>query len=818
MEDYQPRNFEEKWQKYWQDNRVFNVDTSAKSKDKYYCLVMFPYPSSELHVGHARNYVIGDVVGRYKSMQGLSVLAPIGWDGFGLPAENQAIKHKIHPKEWTLSNIARITQQLKSWGIGYDWEREVTSCKPDYYRWTQWIFLKLYEKGLAYKKKAAVNYCPSCKTVLANEQVLDGNCERCSSSVIEREMEQWFFKITDYVERLLSDLDELKEWPQRVKTMQRNWIGKSHGVEIDFPVVNEDKKLSCFTTRVDTIFGATYVVLAPEHPFIDAWIKEGAIDKESVDFIERIKKGIRKSKDIADLEKEGVFTGKHAINPMTGEEIPIFCANYVLMEYGTGSVMAVPTHDQRDFEFANKYGLKMKLVIDNPDSAIDLDSMSQAYEDEGVLVNSSGFNGLSSAKAKIEIAKYMEDKNIGRRLVQYKLRDWLISRQRYWGAPIPIIYCDSCGVVPVPEKDLPVLLPEDVEFKPTGESPLKSSSDFVKTVCPNCKKEAKREVDTMDTFVDSSWYFLRYITPKDKDKAFDRELVNHWLPVDQYIGGIEHATMHLIYARFITKVLFDLELINFKEPFKRLFTQGMIVKDGAKMSKSKGNVVAPDKLIERYGVDTMRLYILFIGPPEKDAEWSDKGVEGAYRFLNRFWRLYQSIKDYKAMDIDKENEKNLNRTLNLTIKKITDDMEGGFKFNTAISSIMELTNQIQSDITKGSITQELLFDVFKKLIVLLSPFAPHITEELWKEIGEEPPLIREAIWPKYEEAALIQDVVDIPIQINGKLKSKITISNDALEDDIREAALNDSKVKNILDGKEPKKVIVVGKNIVNIVR
>jgi leucyl-tRNA synthetase len=817
MKDYQPHDFEKRWQKYWQDQRVFNIDTSVKEKDKYYALVMFPYPSSELHVGHARNYVIGDVVVRYKITRKLSVLAPIGWDGFGLPAENQAIKNKIHPKEWTLNNIARITQQLKSWGIGYDWEREITSCQPDYYSWTQWVFLKLYEKGLAYKKKAAVNYCPSCKTVLANEQVLDGSCERCDSPVEEREMEQWFFKITDYVERLLEDLDCLEDWPERVKTMQKNWIGRSYGVEIDFPITKENKKLSCFTTRVDTIFGATYIVLAPEHPFIEEWIKDGTIKDDAAAFIDKMRKGIRKSKDIADLEKEGIFTGKYALNPMTSEEVPIFCANYVLMEYGTGSVMAVPTHDQRDFEFAKKYNLKMRLVVDNPDSAISLEKMAEAYEDEGVLVNSSAFNGLSSSSAKLKIAEYMEERGIGRREVQYKIRDWLISRQRYWGAPIPIIYCNSCGMVPVPEEDLPVLLPEDVEFKPTGESPLKLSSEFVNTLCPLCKEKAKREVDTMDTFVDSSWYFLRYITPKNKENAFDSELVNHWLPVDQYIGGIEHATMHLIYARFITKVLFDLGLVGFKEPFRRLFTQGMIVKDGAKMSKSKGNVVAPDKIIERYGVDTMRLYILFIGPPEKDAEWSDKGVEGAYRFLNRFWRLYQNLDSYDSAAGDRERERELNRALNLTIKKVTEDMEGGFKFNTAISAIMELVNQIQSDLKRGSVSKEFLTDILKKLLILLSPFAPHITEELWSETGEDSPLIRKASWPDYEEAALVQDIIEMPVQINGKLKGKILVSNDALEDEIREATINDINIKERLEGKEIKKVIVIGKKIVNIV-
>ncbi|MDD5613894.1 MAG: leucine--tRNA ligase [Candidatus Omnitrophica bacterium] len=817
MQQYKPEKFESKWQKTWQDKAVFSVDALDKTKDKYYCLVMFPYPSSELHVGHARNYVIGDVVARYKTMRGFYVLSPIGWDAFGLPAENQAIKHKIHPKEWTLNNIKRITAQLKSWGIGYDWDREVTSCKPDYYKWTQWIFLKLHQKGLAYKKMASVNYCPSCKTVLANEQVIDGDCERCDSEVEDREMEQWFFNITGYADRLLGDLEELTEWPDRVKTMQKNWIGKSYGVEIYFPIIGEDRKLSCFTTRVDTIFGASYVVLAPEHQFIQDWIDKGRLGKDIVDFVFRIRKTVRKSKDVGNMEKEGIFTGKYALNPMTGEKIPVFCANYVLMDYGSGAVMAVPAHDGRDFEFAKKYNLPIRLVIDNPKEPIEIEKMAAAYEDEGILVNSGDFCGLSSEQAKTKIAEYMERNNIGKRQVQYKLRDWLISRQRYWGAPIPIIYCQKCGTVEVPESDLPVLLPDNVEFKPTGESPLKLCPEFVNTVCPKCGGEAKREVDTMDTFVDSSWYFLRYLTPDDDKKAFDTGLVNRWLPVDQYIGGIEHATMHLIYARFINKVLYDLGLLNFKEPFKRLFTQGMIVKDGAKMSKSKGNVVAPDRLIEKYGVDTMRLYILFIGPPEKDAEWSDRGVEGAYRFLNRFWRLSCSVDGYCPGTIDKSREKNLTRTLNLTIKKITEDMEGGFKFNTAISFIMELLNTIQSDIADTCISKDLLDEIIKKLIVLISPFAPHIADELYLRMGQKTPILSAQSWPGYSEESLIQDEIELPVQINGRLKSKVKVFSGADEQTIKNIVLSNSDVIDKLKGSAVKKIIVVQNRIINIV-
>ncbi len=816
MQQYEPEKFEQKWQRYWEEKGIFNIDVK-KAENKYYCLVMFPYPSSELHVGHARNYIIGDAVARYKRMRGYYVFSPMGWDAFGLPAENQAIKRKIHPRQWTLGNIARITKQLKSWGIGYDWDKEVTSCLPDYYKWTQWIFLKLFEKGLAYKKLAPVNFCPSCKTVLANEQVIDGKCERCDSNVEDKEMEQWFFKITDFADRLLEDIELLKEWPGKVKIMQENWIGKSVGVEIDFPIAGDDRKLKCFTTRVDTIFGATYVVLAPEHPLIKEWSKVGNAPDKLIEFIEKTKKTFKKVRDIQEAEKEGVFSGRYAINPMTNEKIPIFCANYVLMQYGSGAVMAVPTHDSRDFEFAKKYKLPMRVVVNNPKQDLDVNIMPFAYEDKGVLVNSGDFNGLTSLEAKEKIADFMQKNKIGSRKVEYKLRDWLISRQRYWGAPIPVIYCKSCGIAAVPEEDLPVFLPDDVEFNPKGESPLKLCPEFVNTTCPKCGGKAKREVDTMDTFVDSSWYYLRYITPRDDNKAFDTGLANKWLPVDQYIGGVEHAILHLMYSRFICKFLYDIKAVGFKEPFARLFTQGMIVKDGAKMSKSKGNVVSPDSLIEKYGVDTMRLYILFIGPPEKDAEWSDRGVEGASRFLNKIWRLYEAYQEYEEREVAEIFEKELNRLLNLTIKKVTLDMEGGFKFNTAISFIMELLNQAQSDITESSVSKALLGEVLEKMLLLIYPFAPHIAEELWKLMGKNDSISMSASWPSYKEDALIQDEIELPVQINGKVRARILVPFESDADYVKKVALEDKKVKEYILDKPIKKFIVIKNKIVNIV-
>ena len=599
--------------------------------------------------------------------------------------------------------------------------------------------------------------------------------------------------------------------------MQRNWIGRSQGVEIKFPVDSEGKVIECFTTRVDTIFGATYVVLAPEHPYIKEIIDKGEAPQDLINFVKKMRKIGRRKRELGELEKEGVFVGKYAVNPMTAERIPIYTSNYVLMEYGSGAIMAVPAHDQRDFEFAKKYNLPIKVVIQNPERSLREDSMEGAYEGEGILVNSGQFSGLNSEEAKEEIGKYMEANNIGKRTVQYKLRDWLISRQRYWGAPIPVIYCPKCGIVPVPEDQLPVLLPENVEFKPTGESPLNTCKEFVDTTCPECGESARREVDTMDTFVDSSWYFLRYLTPREDEKAFDTRIVNYWLPVDQYIGGVEHAILHLLYSRFITKVLYDLKLVSFQEPFARLFTQGMIIKDGAKMSKSKGNVVAPDSLIQKYGTDTMRLYILFIGPPEKDAEWSDRGVEGAYRFLNRLWRIYHSAFTYQTRNQDQNMEKELRRMLNYTIKKVTDDMEGGFKFNTAISFVMELCNFLQNRLSAADVSKELLTHTLQKLLILIYPFVPHIAEELWEKMGNENSILEVASWPEYDPEALIQEEIELPVQINGKLRARVKVPYDADEETVKSIVLEDVKVREKIGDHKLKKFIVVRNKIVNIV-
>ncbi len=803
---------EPKWQKYWQKKNLFKADIK-NPENKFYCLMMFPYPSAALHVGHGRNYIIGDAVARYKKMKGFNVLTPMGWDAFGLPAENAAIKDNLHPKISTMNNIQIMKRQLDSWGVCYDWSREVTSCFPDYYKWTQWIFLKLFEKGLAYKKKAFVNWCPSCNTVLANEQVIQGKCERCDSQVTQKDLKQWFFKITDYAERLLGDLDKLKHWPQRVKIMQRNWIGKSYGVNIHFPIENSDKKLTCFTTRVDTIFGATYMVLAAEHPEISSLIKDSKFKEEIIKFVEEVRRESKIKRAALDVEKKGIFTGIYVINPVNNKKIPLWIANYVLMQYGMGAVMAVPAHDQRDFEFAKRYDLPIEVVIDDPEFPLDAEIMKQAYIKDGVMVNSGQFNGMSNRKAMDEIANFMEEEEIGKRSLQYKLRDWLISRQRYWGAPIPIVYCDKCGIVSVPEKDLPVLLPEDVKFKPHGESPLKTSKKFVETKCPKCKSNATREIDTMDTFVDSSWYFLRYISPKLDKKPFEKKDVNNWLPVDQYIGGVEHAILHLLYARFITKVFYDLNLIEFSEPFENLFTQGMIIKNGAKMSKSKGNVVSPDDLIKQYGADTVRLYTLFIGPPEKDAEWSDRGAEGAYRFLGRVWRLVDIVKKAKSEKRKPRTEAkaNLTRKMHQTIKKVTEDMEKGFHFNTAISSIMELVNEIY--LTKED---EDTSEAVNTVIILVSPFVPHIAEELWQRLGNKPSILKEK-WPYYDKKLIIEKRITIPIQINGKLRSKIKVSPAIDEEALKAKVQSDEKVKKWVEGKKISKWVIVPKKFVSII-
>lgn len=815
---YPFNEIEPKWQKYWRAERLFNVDTKD-AKDKYYCLMMFPYPSAALHVGHGRNYIIGDAVARYKMMRGYKVLTPMGFDAFGLPAENAAIKGGIHPETSTLNNIATMRKQFSQWGVEYDWDREVISCLPSYYKWTQWIFLKLYEKGLAYKKKAFVNWCPSCKTVLANEQVLDGACERCSTEVTQKDLEQWFFKITHYAERLLKDIDKLTEWPERVKLMQKNWIGKSEGVEIDFRIDGSTDILKCFTTRVDTIYGATFMAIAPESPLVEKLVKGRKEEKAVQELVRKMRDESKIERSDAEVEKEGVFTGRYVINPVNGKKVPIWVANYILMEYGTGAIMAVPAHDQRDFEFAKKFKLPIEVVIDDPKSPLKVEAMKEAYVGEGVMVNSDKFNGLPSNVSIVKIAEYFEEKGYGKRTIQYKLRDWLISRQRYWGAPIPVIYCRKCGAVPVPDKDLPVLLPKNVEFRPTGESPLKFSEDFVHTKCPKCGADGMRETDTMDTFVDSSWYYLRYITPKVDSKPFETDLVNKWLPVDQYIGGVEHAILHLLYSRFITKFLNDIGWVGFDEPFKNLFTQGMITKNGLKMSKSKGNTVSPDDLIASYGADTVRLYTLFIGPPEKDAEWSDRGVEGAYRFLGRVWRLVEKIPESRIPNpesrADKEDAK-LKRKMHQTIKKVTEDLDGGFHFNTAISAVMELVNETYERIGQSSDIGDTAAKAIEVTVMLLSPFVPHIAEEMWKKLGHEGSIFR-ASWPSFDKAALAEETITMVIQVNGKVRSKIDVPADMNEDKVKEAALRDQKALAFIKDKAVRQVIVVPKKLVNIV-
>ncbi|MDD3089273.1 MAG: leucine--tRNA ligase [Candidatus Omnitrophica bacterium] len=818
MRDYDFTSIEAKWQKRWRDTGLFKVDVKDP-RNKYYCLMMFPYPSAALHVGHGRNYIIGDVVARYKKMKGLNVLTPMGFDAFGLPAENAAIKNGIHPRTSTLNNIATMKEQLKAWGVEYDWDRQVTSCLPDYYKWTQWIFLKLYEKGLAYKKKAFVNWCPSCNTVLANEQVVSGACERCDTAVEQKELEQWFFKITDHAQRLLDDIEKLDEWPEKVKTMQKNWIGRSEGVNIDFPVVDSDIILTCFTTRVDTIFGCTYMVLAAEHPRVEDLVA-GSPDRDRImAFVSQVRRGSRIERASTESEKKGIFTGRYVINRMNGRKIPLWIADYVLMEYGTGAVMAVPAHDQRDFLFAGKYGLPIEVVIDDPKEPLTPGNMTEACEADGVLVNSGPFSGLPNRAAMEKIADHMEKENVGRRAVHFKLRDWLISRQRYWGAPIPMVYCDKCGMLTVPEKDLPVLLPENVEFRPTGESPIKFAEDFVRTKCPKCSGPARREFDTMDTFVDSSWYFLRFISPGLTDRPFDKTDVDNWLPVDQYIGGVEHAILHLLYSRFITKVLCDMGFVSFDEPFKRLFTQGMIVKDGAKMSKSKGNVVSPDGLIADYGADTVRLYTLFIGPPEKDAEWSDKGVDGAFRFIKRLWNLNELIENAPEKGSDAKSSEDLTRKMHQTVKKVTEDIDGEFHFNTAISAAMELVNLVYSGISekgRGCFGKDLLKTVARNTVLLVAPFVPHIAEEMWEMMNEKESIFK-ASWPAYDKDMLLADTVEIPVQFNGKLRGKIEVKRGTDADGVKAAVMSDPQISVHLSGKPVRKWIILKDRLVNIV-
>ena len=828
--DYQPQSLEAKWQKHWADSGLFRMDPKSP-KPKYYCLMMFPYPSSALHVGHGRNYIIGDVVARYKMMKGFNVLCPMGWDAFGLPAENAAIKSGVHPRISTLKNIETMKRQLYGWGVCYDWGREVTACLPDYYKWSQWVFLQLFKAGLAYRKNGAVNWCPSCQTVLANEQVIDNHCERCDTAVREKDLEQWYFKITVYAEKLLKDMDLLAHWPERVKVMQRNWIGKSEGTIIDFKVFGSGEKISCFTTRVDTIHGATYMVLAPEHPMVKKLVAGSAQEKDILAFIAEVGKVDKIERASANKEKKGVFTGRFVVNPFNAEKIPLWIADYVLMGYGTGAVMAVPTHDQRDFIFAKRYGLAMRVVISEGSGKDDAAEMTEAYESDGLLVNSGLFNGLNNQLAKEKIAEHGDKGGYCRKTIAYRLRDWLISRQRYWGAPIPIVTCDKCGMVPVPEKDLPVLLPDNVEFKPTGESPLARSDSFMKTKCPTCGGDARRESDTMDTFVDSSWYYLRYLSPKDASRPFDKDLVNHWLPVDQYIGGIEHAILHLLYSRFVTKALKDGGWVSFDEPFSHLFTQGMIVKDGAKMSKSKGNTVSPDPLIERYGADTVRLYTLFLGPPEKDAEWNDQAVEGAYRFLKKLWRLGSTYAESIAKDkslftnapiagLEDKTTKELYRATHDAVRKVTQDMEGDFHFNTAIATAMELSNLVTdfeaSSQAKTPVGSRVLSLAVLRMIQLMAPFVPHVAEELWSMCGGTRELFRQP-WPQFDPAALGRDEVTLIVQVNGKVRGKLLVPTGSSKEKVQEMATRDDKVSAWLKDKKVLKVVHVPEKLINVV-
>jgi len=826
-EIYNFKEVESKWQKYWYSRKYFESKVDQNKKE-YYVLEMFPYPSGEPHMGHVKNYVIGDVVARYKHSRGFNILHPMGWDSFGLPAENAAIKNQIHPAIWTKNNIQKMKNTLQAMGITYDWNRELSTCSPEYYKWTQWIFLQLYKNGLAYKKKAVVNWCPSCATVLANEQVVNGGCERCGAEVTKKELSQWFFKITDYAQQLLDDMSILEEWPERVLTMQKNWIGRSEGTKVKFNILGSTETMPVFTTRPDTLFGVTFFVLSPEHPIVDRLIKETTYEKKVRQFKEEIAKENISEKDLATTEKKGCFIGQYAINPLNQEKVPIWVANYVLMEYGTGMVMAVPAHDQRDLEFARKYNLPIRVVIQPKDNKLFEETLQEAYTEEGTMVNSGQFNGLPSLKAKKLITDFLEEKGLGKKEINYRLRDWLISRQRYWGAPIPILYCSQCGIVPVPEKDLPVYLPEDVDFKPTGLSPLLSSEKFLYTTCPQCGRKAKRETDTMDTFVCSSWYYLRFCSPHTENKIFDEEELHYWMPVDQYIGGVEHAILHLLYSRFFVKALHDLGYLHFKEPFKRLFTQGMVCKDGAAMSKSKGNVVTPGDIFSKYGIDATRVMILFASPPEVDMEWSDKGIEGASRFLNRVWRLihqyYSLFQENEQVYIPDDSINNdikaLERKTHQTIKKVTEDIEERFHFNTAISAIMELVNDLYGfDIKKSQMNLKhklVLKNAIKTSIKLLNPIAPHFCEELWHKIGYKKSLYLEP-WPEYDQEALKEKVILIVVQINGKLRDKILVPSNITEEDIKKKIFELPKVTKWINGKKIDKIIIVTGKLINIV-
>lgn len=821
-EKYNFTEIEKKWQDVWEKEDAFKT-VEDYDKEKYYVLEMFPYPSGKLHMGHVRNYSIGDVIARFKRLKGYNVLHPMGWDSFGLPAENAAIKNDIHPAIWTDSNIAEMHRQLQGLGFSYDWDREVATCKEEYYKWMQWIFIQFYNKGLAYKKDNPVNWCPSCQTVLANEQVVDGCCERCHTPVTKKRLSQWYLKITDYADRLLKDLDKMPGWPEKVKLMQKNWIGRSTGAEVTFEIENFSKKLQIYTTRPDTLFGVTYMVLAPEHPFVPELTNGTEYEDAVKAYQEECQHKSEIERTSLTKEKTGVFTGCYGINPVNGKKVPIFISDYVMMDYGTGAIMAVPAHDQRDFEFAKKFDLDIVPVVDSQNPEIDINNLTEAFVAEGTMINSGKYTGMNNKEAIEEITKDLEADGLGKAQVNYKLRDWLISRQRYWGCPIPMVYCEECGWVPEKEENLPVKLPTDVEFTGKGDSPLKTSKTFGETTCPCCGKKAVREFDTMDTFVDSSWYFLRYCDAHNSEKPFDKKKADYWMNVDQYIGGVEHAILHLLYARFFQMVMHDLGLVDAEEPFDNLLTQGMVIKDGAKMSKSLGNIVSPEEIQAKYGADTARLFILFAAPPEKELDWSDAGVEGSYRFLNRVYRLVQEYVneirgDFRGSEtiiIQSAEDKALNFQLNATVKKVTEDAGGRFSFNTAISSIMELVNALYK-YKQGEVNVPLMNDAIEKLILILNPFVPHITEELWNDLGHEDRVYQQN-WPEFDPAALELETVEIIVQVNGKLKDKMAFGKNAEKSAIEETALASERVQDAIAGKSVVKTIVVPNKLINFV-
>ncbi len=830
--NYDPQKIEAKWQERWEKQKLFDADV-APGRKKYYVLEMLPYPSGDIHMGHVRNYSIGDALARYMSMKGFNVLHPIGWDAFGLPAENAAIKHQRPPAEFTFAYIERMRKQLKRLGVSYDWRREIATCVPEYYRWNQWFFLKMYERGLAYRKHSRVNWCPECQTVLANEQVVDGCCWRHEETpVIEKDLEQWFLKITDYAERLLDDMKELVRWPERVLTMQQNWIGKSRGTEVDFQVSELNLPLRVFTTRVDTIFGCTAVFLAPEHPLVEKMIAASKAPDKLRAEAERIKASAVRARAEVNLEKDGVPTGFSARNPYNGEMVPVWLANFVLMEYGTGAVMAVPAHDQRDFEFSTRYDLPIRQVVMPLDAEPQV-KLEAAFVDYGKLQDSGAYSGLTSEEARERMTEDAEAQGFGKGTVQYRIKDWGISRQRYWGTPIPMIYCDACGVVPVPEKDLPVVLPADVRLTGQGQSPLANVPEFVSVKCPKCGGAARRETDTMDTFVDSSWYFYRYTDPKISTAPVSKEAVDYWFPVDQYIGGIEHAILHLIYMRFFTKVMKDIGVVNFSEPVARLFTQGMVIKDGSKMSKSKGNVVDPTLMFEKYGADTVRLYMLFAAPPEKDLDWSDSGIEGAWRFLNKVYRLVAKYADeirpvdsqlgkgsaaYAAAELA-VGERRLLRKAHQVLRHVTEDMEERWHFNTDVAMSMELVNELSeldSSDEEREVRPEIVKASLEVLTLVLALFTPHIADELWESLGHSEPTLRVS-WPAYDPELAAEEELELPVQVNGKLRGKIRVAVGTGEEEIRRLAQADEKVAQHLNGRKIVKVILVPQKLINIV-